>query len=157
MILQTIWRRVVGNVFINISASNIYLTMIFYARFHKNCSTAFGLLDCDFIHTPSIGFDWFIRPNKNLVATDVWSLLGACPLRPHVSDGHWDFGLWFPAHTFGWNWLVYQIQSESGSYHWKAVVISTFACTDNCTLRNAVYYIYQVGFNGNWLISVQEV
>ena len=29
MYLQTIWRRVVGNVLINISLSNIFLTMLF--------------------------------------------------------------------------------------------------------------------------------
>ena len=37
MILQNIWRRVVGNIGINISPSNIFLAMLLRARFDQNC------------------------------------------------------------------------------------------------------------------------
>ena len=39
MISQNISRRVVGNVLVNISPSNISLTMLSPARFHQNCQT----------------------------------------------------------------------------------------------------------------------
>ena len=42
MILQYIGRRVVGNVLITISQSNIFLTMHLLAVFHQNCQAAFG-------------------------------------------------------------------------------------------------------------------
>ena len=37
MILQNIWREVVGNVPIDISPSNIFLTVLLAASFHQKC------------------------------------------------------------------------------------------------------------------------
>ena len=42
MILQNLWRRVVGNVLMNISPSNILLTMLLPTKYHQSCSAAFG-------------------------------------------------------------------------------------------------------------------
>ena len=41
MILQSILRRVVGYVLMNISPSNIFPTMLLFARFHQNCLSFF--------------------------------------------------------------------------------------------------------------------
>ena len=40
MILQNISRGVVGNVLINVSPSNIFLTLLLPAIFHQNCKAA---------------------------------------------------------------------------------------------------------------------
>ena len=42
MILQNICRRVVGNVLINISPSNILPIMLKPVNFHHNCQAGFG-------------------------------------------------------------------------------------------------------------------
>ena len=42
LILQNIWRRVVGNVLNNISHSNIFPVLLLPARFHQNRQAAFG-------------------------------------------------------------------------------------------------------------------
>ena len=42
MILQTIWRRVVGNVLIDFSPSIILLTLLLPAKYHQTCAAAFG-------------------------------------------------------------------------------------------------------------------
>ena len=41
MILQNILGRVVSNIFINISPSNIMSNMLMHARFNKKCQAAF--------------------------------------------------------------------------------------------------------------------
>ena len=47
MILQNIRRRVVGNVLINISPSNVFLNLLSPAIFDKNCQTAFVTVSID--------------------------------------------------------------------------------------------------------------
>ena len=42
IILENIWRRVVGNVQINISPLNIFLNLLLPARFHQNDQAVFG-------------------------------------------------------------------------------------------------------------------
>ena len=42
MILQNIWRRVVGSHLINISSSNIFQTLLMLERFLENCQYAFN-------------------------------------------------------------------------------------------------------------------
>ena len=42
MILQNIWRKIVDNVLMNISPSNIFLRVRLTARFHQNCQATFG-------------------------------------------------------------------------------------------------------------------
>ena len=44
IILQNIWRRVVGSSRSNISLSNIFATLLLTWRFHQNCQTAFGIV-----------------------------------------------------------------------------------------------------------------
>ena len=40
MYLKNIWRRIVGNVLINISPSIIFPTVLSLARLHQNCQAA---------------------------------------------------------------------------------------------------------------------
>ena len=47
MIVKNIWRRVVGNVLMNISPSTFFLTVLQPARFHQNCQAALGSCEHD--------------------------------------------------------------------------------------------------------------
>ena len=47
MILQNIWGRVVGNVVINISPSNIFQKMLLIEKYIQNCQACFGLSECE--------------------------------------------------------------------------------------------------------------
>ena len=48
MILQNIWGRVVGNVMINISPSNIFQKILLKDKYIQNCQACFGLFECFF-------------------------------------------------------------------------------------------------------------
>ena len=50
MHLQNIWWRVVGNVMINISLSNIFLNMLLTAKFHQNYQAVLGVVSINGLH-----------------------------------------------------------------------------------------------------------
>ena len=47
IILQNIWRRVVGNVLMNISPSNTFLTLLLPAIFHQNCQAVLAAVSIE--------------------------------------------------------------------------------------------------------------
>ena len=51
MDLQNISRRIVGNFLIDITPTNIFLTLLLLAKYHLNCEVALG--DCVFVGQPS--------------------------------------------------------------------------------------------------------
>ena len=51
MILQNILGRVIGNVVINISPSNIFQKMLLIEKYIKNCQACFGLFECEWVNT----------------------------------------------------------------------------------------------------------
>ena len=51
IILQTIWRSVVGNALINISLSIIFLNMILPEMFHQNCKSVLAVVSNNGLNT----------------------------------------------------------------------------------------------------------
>ena len=49
MNLQNIWGRVIGNVVINISSSNIFQKMFLIEKYIQNCQAGFGLFECEWV------------------------------------------------------------------------------------------------------------
>ena len=46
MILQNSWGRVVVNVVLNISPSNIFQKMLLVEKYIQNCQACFGVFEC---------------------------------------------------------------------------------------------------------------
>ena len=86
MILQNIWRRVVGNVVINISPSNIFQKMLLVEKYIQNCQACFGLFECEWVKYqkwPSDQENWHITVLDLVV--DRWQMAKA-------QENVWDHG-----------------------------------------------------------------
>ena len=54
MHLRNIRRKLVGNILVNISPSNIFFTILLPARFHQNCEASFGRREYYWVNAQSI-------------------------------------------------------------------------------------------------------
>ena len=138
MILQNIWKKVVGNVLVKISLSNILLTLLLPARFHQNCQAAFGCCEHCWVKL----FHDFI--SESLILKLNIMLLVACLANQNDTknlryDKPWHMGTHlrvlgesFPMNTnmTGFRWFSKILSSLCFGWkkpeHWKSVTLQLF-------------------------------
>ena len=85
MISQNIWRRVVGNVLINISPSNIFLTLLLPVWFYQICQSAFGRCDNE--------LNW-LQHEAHTSAAELGLMMKFQDCGPCISESPGNYGTW---------------------------------------------------------------
>ena len=132
MILQNIWRRVVGNVLINISPSNIFPNMLLPQRFHLHCQAVMDAVSIN-------GLICIVLTSQAPLKISGPHIPGVPKSSPSYAIGHWNGHCWdwwdiFGVIGFGETIFQYNERNNYDSRNmaqWRVLFCLALSTNDN--------------------------